>query len=141
MVLRHGAEQYTGTKAVVFAHDHSAFVNVNVRPMTKDTSDCVSHRKNDIESKMDALIEYYENATMTSSASEVRRQLRARNIFYYDAQKTVSAFDKWSSEGKATIREKQVAKRERLLAQRGYGNNAKRRKLNIGIPNPDFQDN
>ncbi|KAJ2863517.1 hypothetical protein GGH94_003562 [Coemansia aciculifera] len=109
--------------------------------MTKVTSDCVSHRKNDIESKMDALIEYYENATMTNSASVVRKQLRARNIFYYEAQKAISAFDKWSPEGKTTIREKQVAKRERILAQCGYGNNAKRRKLNIGIPSPDLQDN
>ncbi|KAJ2020101.1 hypothetical protein IW146_007395 [Coemansia sp. RSA 922] len=102
--------------------------------MTKDT-DCGNPRKSDIEDKMDELIEYYENMT-ASSASEARRRLRARNIFCYEAQKTVSAFDKMSHEGKA--RERQD-KREKFLVQRGYDNNPKRRKLDIGIPSPDIQ--
>ncbi|KAJ2830002.1 hypothetical protein FBU31_002579, partial [Coemansia sp. 'formosensis'] len=143
LILRHGTEQYTGTKAIVFSHDHSTFVSVNVRPMTKDASDCIGRRKNDIDSKMDALIEYYENITMTTSALEVRKKLRARNIFCYDAQKTVGArtSGKRSFEEMVTVEEKQHVKRKKFLAQRSRNTNDKHREQSIGMSGLKLNDN
>ncbi|KAJ2816823.1 hypothetical protein FBU31_006444 [Coemansia sp. 'formosensis'] len=111
--------------------------------MTKDASDCIGRRKNDIDSKMDALIEYYENITKNTSASEVRRQLRVRNTFCYDAQKTVGArtIGKRSCEEMATIEEKQHVKRNKFLAQRSRNTNDKHREQSIGMSGLKLNDN
>ncbi|KAJ1671044.1 hypothetical protein GGF38_001095 [Coemansia sp. RSA 25] len=84
---------------------------------------------------MYALIKYYETVTAEKSAKDVRKQLLARNVFYYDDQRVTGAnmFDKRSAEGKALIQAKQVVKRQKLLAQRGYSANAKRRAVNINL--------
>ncbi|KAJ2065571.1 hypothetical protein GGI17_000115 [Coemansia sp. S146] len=117
---------------------------MNVRPMTKAISRCASKHKNDnIESKMDAMIKLYESIAAEQSVRGAKKKLDARNIIYYDAQKTVGApnFDKRSSKGKTLILAKQIVKREKLLAQRGYRINAKRREVSIGMARLELQDN
>ncbi|KAJ2443253.1 hypothetical protein GGF42_006698 [Coemansia sp. RSA 2424] len=92
---------------------------------------------------MNALIKYYETVTAEKSAKDVRKQLLARNVFYYDDQRVAGAnmFDKRSAEGKALIQAKQVVKRQKLLAQRGYSANAKRRAVNINLSRLELEGN
>ncbi|KAJ2863518.1 hypothetical protein GGH94_003563 [Coemansia aciculifera] len=112
--------------------------------MDKFLAQYSSHRKNsNVKSKMDEMIKLYENTVAGKSAREVESQLEARDVIYYDAQKTVGApnFDKRSPEGKAIIQAKRVVQREKLLAQRGYSINAKRREVRIGMSRLELQDN
>ncbi|KAJ2825444.1 hypothetical protein FBU31_003716 [Coemansia sp. 'formosensis'] len=103
-----------------------------------------THRKKQIaNSKMDTMIKLYESIAEEKSPKELKKRLDARGIFYYDAQKIIGAntFDKRSPEGKALISAKRIVQREKLLAQRGYGINAKRRELNIGMSRLELKDN
>ncbi|KAJ2862875.1 hypothetical protein GGH94_003994 [Coemansia aciculifera] len=117
---------------------------MNVHPMTKSIGRCTSkHKNNNIESKMDAMIKLYESIAAEQSVRGAKKKLDARDIIYYDVQKTVGAsnFDKRSSEGKALILAKQIVKREKLLAQRGYSIKAKHREVSIGMARLELQDN
>ncbi|KAJ2825445.1 hypothetical protein FBU31_003717 [Coemansia sp. 'formosensis'] len=101
------------------------------------------HRKNKgIKSMMDAIIKFYESTVAKQSPSEADSTLEANVIIYYDAQKLAGPkrFDKRSPEGKALISAKRIVQHEKLLAQRGYSINAKRRERKIDMSRQEVQD-
>ncbi|KAJ2020102.1 hypothetical protein H4S04_006823 [Coemansia sp. S16] len=136
--------QHESKSAIMFAFDHRDDINLNIHPVDYSLT---HHRNNraysNAKSKVNAMIKLYENTVAGKSAREVKRQLDAKNIIHYDVQKMtgVSTFDKRSTEGKALIQAKRVVQRQKLLTQRGYSINAKRREVKIGMSRLNLHDN
>ncbi|KAJ2335092.1 hypothetical protein GGI00_001540 [Coemansia sp. RSA 2681] len=135
-VLKQGVAQKESKNAIILAFQHSSYIGANVRPVAHLSNGYFTARNNkNIERKMYAMIKYYETVTAEKSPKDVKKRLLARNVFYYDDQRVAGAnmFDKRSAEGKALIQAKHVVKSQKLLAQRGYSANAKRRAVNINL--------
>ncbi|KAJ2068910.1 hypothetical protein GGI08_000625 [Coemansia sp. S2] len=144
-VLCKGFVQHKSKRAILRTFEASSGDNIiNVHPMFKGPGYCIGGIKSGkLESKMDAMIKLYESIAAEQTVRGAKKRLEARNIIYYDAQKTIGAsdFDKRSAEGKALIQAKRVVQRQKLLTQRGYSISAKRREVKIGMSRLNLHDN
>ncbi|KAJ2071426.1 hypothetical protein GGH13_003362 [Coemansia sp. S155-1] len=143
-VLCKGFVQHKSKRAILRTFEHYGETIINVHPMHNGPVCWIAGIKNcRLESKMDAMIKLYESIAAEQTVRGAKKRLEARNIIYYDAQKTIGAsdFDKRSTEGKAIIQAKRIVQRQKLLAQRGYSISAKRREVKIGMSRLSLHDN
>ncbi|KAJ2881710.1 hypothetical protein H4R27_003910 [Coemansia aciculifera] len=128
--LKQDAEQRGSKKAIMTSHTHYGTTYLNIKPFTTATTRWMAGTEfANLESKTNELIRQYETLTADTPASKLGTILTAKNIYYYDERKAIGdyTFDKRSPEGVEFIKEKLLAKKEKLLTQRTHNANAKHR--------------
>ncbi|KAJ2063617.1 hypothetical protein GGI17_001553 [Coemansia sp. S146] len=130
LVLKQDTEQRGSKKAIMTSYSYYDTTYLSVSPFTTATTRWMAGTKfANLESKMNELIKLYETLTADTPASKLSTVLAAKNIYYYDERKAIGgyAFDKRSPEGVEFIKEKLLAKKEKLLARHTHNANAKHR--------------